>query len=144
MLSLRRAKRPINIEFLNKGKLLMKSLLIIAHGSRRKESNEEVRALAGRISQLEKTGYDEVTAGFLEIAEPSIPDGLEACIKRGAKQVVVFPYFLAAGRHVVEDIPEEIEPVVARYPDVYVRIAPHLGMAAALPEIILDTALLES
>ena len=118
----------------------MKSLLIIAHGSRRENSNEEVRALAIKVSQLENTRFDEVTAGFLELAEPSIPDGLEACIKRGAKEVVVFPYFLAAGRHVVEDIPEEIAPIVAKYPDVNVRIAPHLGMAATLPEIIVNTA----
>ena len=118
----------------------MKSLLIIAHGSRREKSNEEVRALAERVSQLEETGFDAVIAGFLELAEPSIPDGLEACINRGAKEVVVFPYFLAAGRHVVEDIPEEIAPIVAKYPDVSVHIAPHLGMAIELPEIIINTA----
>ena len=118
----------------------MKSLLIIAHGSRRKQSNEEVRALAIRVSQLKNTRFDEVTAGFLELAEPSIPDGLEQCIKRGAKEVVVFPYFLAAGRHVVEDIPEEIAPIVAKYPEVSVHIAPHLGMAVELPEIIMNTA----
>jgi sirohydrochlorin ferrochelatase len=118
----------------------MKSLLIIAHGSRRAASNEEVRQLAERVSGQSDSGFDEVSAAFLELAEPSIPDGLEACIQRGATEVIVFPYFLAAGRHVVEDIPQEIAPVVARYPEVRVQVAPHLGMATALPEIIISTA----
>ncbi|WP_455220796.1 sirohydrochlorin chelatase [Kaarinaea lacus] len=117
----------------------MKSLLIIAHGSRRAASNEEVRLLAERIARQPNCGYDEVSAAFLEIAEPSIPDGLELCIQRGATEVTVFPYFLAAGRHVVEDIPREIAPVVDKYPKVNVQLAPHLGMAAALPEVILST-----
>jgi len=28
-------------------------------------------------------------------------------VQQGASEVVIFPYFLAAGRHVEEDIPEE-------------------------------------
>jgi len=115
----------------------MKSLLIIAHGSRRPASNDEVRQLAERISNQPSSGFDEVSAAFLEIAKPSIPEGLEQCIQRGATEVTVFPYFLAAGRHVVEDIPNEIAPVIEKYPEVNVQLAPHLGLASALPEIIL-------
>ena len=47
--------------------------------------------------------------GFLELAEPSIPDGIQRCIDAGATEVVVVPYFLSAGRHVSEDIPAEVE-----------------------------------
>lgn len=118
----------------------MKSLLIVAHGSRREKSNDEVRMLAERVSNIAGTGFDDVSASFLELAKPSIPDGLETCILRGAKEVVVFPYFLAAGRHVVEDIPAEIAPIVAKYPGVNIHIAPHLGQSSALPEIIINTA----
>lgn len=118
----------------------MKSLLVIAHGSRRAASNDEVRQLVERIAASQKSDFDEVCAAFLELASPSIPDGLEACIKRGAKEVVVFPYFLAAGRHVVDDIPNEVAPVIDKYPEVTVRIAPHLGYSSELPGIILDTA----
>lgn len=118
----------------------MKSLLIVAHGSRRAASNEEVRKLAELVTKQLDNVFDDVSAAFLELADPSIPDGLEACIKRGATEVVVFPYFLAAGRHVVEDIPAEIAPIVAKYADVKINLAPHLGLATALPEIIIHTA----
>ena len=120
----------------------MKSLLVIAHGSRRNSSNDEVRRLVERIAENSRSIFDDVSAAFLELAEPSIPDGLEQAIERGAKEVVVFPYFLAAGRHVVEDIPAEVDPVINKYPHVNVRIASHLGHSHALPDIIIETALL--
>lgn len=119
----------------------MKSLLIVAHGSRRATSNDEVRQLAEQIRSMPGLPVDEVVTAFLELAEPSIPDGLEACIQRGASEVLVFPYFLAAGRHVVEDIPAEIAPVVERYPEIKVSITPHLGLATELPALIAASAL---
>lgn len=120
---------------------MMKSLLIVAHGSRRETSNEEVRQLAEKIRCMSDLPVDEVATAFLELAEPSIPEGLEACIERGATEVLVFPYFLAAGRHVVEDIPAEIAPVQKKYPQVRVSITPHLGLAAELPVLIAATTL---
>ena len=119
----------------------MKSLLIVAHGSRRETSNEEVRKLAEKIRATQGLPVDEVATAFLELAEPSIPDGLEACIQRGASEVLVFPYFLAAGRHVVEDIPAEIAPVKDKYPQVTVTVTSHLGLAAELPALIAASAL---
>ena len=119
----------------------MKSLLIVAHGSRRESSNEEVRQLAEKIRSMPDLSVDEVVTAFLELAEPSIPEGLEACIQRGADEVLVFPYFLAAGRHVVEDIPAEVAKVQAKHPETSIHITSHLGSAAGLPELITRTAL---
>lgn len=119
----------------------MKSLLIVAHGSRRETSNEEVRQLAEQIRTMPGLPVDEVTTAFLELAEPSIPDGLEACIQRGADEVLVFPYFLAAGRHVVEDIPAEIAKVEEKYPTASIQLTSHLGLAADLPALIAASAL---
>ena len=119
----------------------MKSLLIVAHGSRREASNEEVRKLAEQIRCMPDLPVDEVTTAFLELAEPSIPEGLEACIQRGASEVLVFPYFLAAGRHVVEDIPAEIAKVQDKYPKASIHITSHLGSAVDLPALIAASAL---
>jgi sirohydrochlorin ferrochelatase len=121
--------------------MTMKSLLIVAHGSRRETSNEEVRKLAEQIRSMPDLPVDEVATAFLELAEPSIPEGLEACIQRGADEVLVFPYFLAAGRHVVEDIPAEIAPVQNKYPEISVSITPHLGLATELPALIAASTL---
>lgn len=118
----------------------MSSLLIIAHGSRRAASNDEVRALAEVVRAQPNQAYDHVETAFLELAEPSIPDGLKALAARGATEIVAFPYFLAAGTHVAQDIPEAIAEFTAAQPAVKVRLTPHLGASAVLPAAILNVA----
>jgi len=118
----------------------MPSLLIIAHGSRRAASNDEVRALAEVVRAQPNQAYDHVETAFLELAEPSIPDGLKALAARGATEIVAFPYFLAAGTHVAQDIPEAIAEFTAAQPAVNVRLTPHLGASAVLPAAILNVA----
>ena len=119
----------------------MRHLLIVAHGSRREASNNEVRRLAARIAGMpEAAEFATVQAAFLELAEPSIPDGIQRCIDAGATQVTVFPYFLSAGRHVVSDIPAEVAVKQQAYPHLDIRIAPWLGSAEAVAGLILQTA----
>lgn len=113
------------------------TLLIVAHGSRRQASNDEVRALARQLRTANHPYVGEVEVAFLELAEPSIADGLAACVGKGAREIVVFPYFLAAGTHVAVDIPEEIEAFSARHPEVQITLTPHLGAAPTLPQAIL-------
>jgi sirohydrochlorin ferrochelatase len=118
----------------------MQALVLIAHGSRRQASNQEVMDLASRLQQSAGDRYQLIEAGFLEIAEPSIPEAIETCIESGATAVVVVPYFLAAGRHVVEDIPYIVKPVAERHPQVAIRISNHIGMSASMIRLILDSA----
>ena len=118
----------------------MTSLLIIAHGSRRAASNDEVRALAAAVRTQPGHAYAHVDAAFLELAEPSIAAGLAELAARGATEIVAFPYFLAAGTHVAQDIPEAIAEFVATHPGVNVRLTQHLGASATLPAAILGMA----
>lgn len=123
---------------------MSKALLVVAHGSRREASNDEVRALSGVIAQKAGEEYAMVRTAFLELAEPLIPDGIEECIQAGADEVVVMPYFLSAGRHVARDIPEEVAPKQAQYPDKKIRIAPYLGAADGIAELMLSMSQKES
>jgi len=117
----------------------MKALLLVAHGSRRDASNDEVRDLTRRLEKVDDS-FQHVACAFLELAEPSIPDGLRAAIAAGAGEVVVLPYFLSAGRHVVSDIPAEVSEVQAEYPDVRIRVAPYLGASEGVARILLQQA----
>ncbi|HIP94002.1 MAG TPA: cobalamin biosynthesis protein CbiX [Leucothrix sp.] len=114
----------------------MKYLLIVAHGSRRMASNDEVREVARRFDRQEH-GFDKVATAFLELDDPSIPQGLLNAIEQGATDIVVLPYFLSAGRHVSEDIPAEVISVQKHYPNVMIKIAPYLGASDRMPEILL-------
>jgi sirohydrochlorin ferrochelatase len=114
------------------------ALLLVAHGSRRAASNEEVRLLTERLAGDETNDFDMVKSAFLELAEPSIADGIETCIQHGATHVVVFPYFLSAGRHVAEDIPAEVKIKQEQYPDIDIEIVDYLGLSIGMPSMILD------
>ena len=118
----------------------MKHLLIVAHGSRRAESNDEVRRLAKLLREQAGDRFGHVDCAFLEIAEPSIPDGIECSVRQGATEVVVMPYFLSAGRHVAEDIPSEVAMKQSEHPAVRIRIAPYLGAADGIAQLMLEQA----
>lgn len=119
----------------------MQALLLVAHGSRRTASNDEVRTLTTTLAERARADFPIVRCGFLELAEPSIPDGIELCIQAGATEVVVLPYFLSAGRHVASDIPAEVRGKQTQYPHIKIRIAPYLGASAGISELLFKQAL---
>lgn len=117
----------------------MQALLLVAHGSRRESSNEEVRQLAKALGDAEHD-FGRVEAAFLELAEPSIPDGIRQALAAGAERVVVVPYFLSAGRHVVTDIPAEVDQVRRESPNADIVIAPYFGSSDEIPRLLLVQA----
>ncbi len=116
----------------------MNALLLIAHGSRRQASNDEVRELAKVLALNTNGEFSIVECAFLELADPLIPDGVTACVQKGADTVTVLPYFLSAGRHVVTDIPAELEKAQALHPNVNIKTAPYLGSAPGVSEILIS------
>lgn len=118
----------------------MKTLLLIAHGSRRESSNEEVKTLAAKMAELPGNDFDAIIPAFLELAAPSIIEGFEQCVALGATEIVAVPYFLSAGRHVVEDIPEDLSKAQAKHPTINLTIKPHLGSADIMTRMVLEAA----
>lgn len=117
---------------------MQRALLVVAHGSRRDASNDEVRALTVALRNAAFDRFDAVDCAFLELAQPSIPDGIERLIEDGAEDIVVLPYFLAAGRHVIEDIPAEVAEKRAEHAEVNIAIAPYFGTAEGIPQLLLS------
>ena len=116
----------------------MKALLIVAHGSRRKESNDEVRRLATRIGENSGPAFGLVSSAFLEISSPQIDSAVHDLVEDGVDEIKVFPYFLAAGNHVVNDIPKLIAEEEENYPDVHFEILPHLGALQGISTLVLN------
>lgn len=122
----------------------VRSLLLVAHGSRRAESNAEIARLRERLAKAAVGRFEVVEHAFLELAEPLIPDGIERCLARGATSVQVLPYFLARGTHVAEDIPEQVAIKQREHPDRNIRITDYLGTSDALVEVLVGLAVAES
>jgi sirohydrochlorin ferrochelatase len=118
----------------------MKGLVLVAHGSRRKQSNDEVVDLAAELKQHCQNQFYSVHPGFLELAEPSIPGGIQRCIDEGATDVTVLPYFLNSGRHVIEDIPRLVEEARQANPHSKIRIAQHAGASDMMLDLLIKSA----
>jgi sirohydrochlorin ferrochelatase len=111
------------------------ALLLIAHGSRQEEANDDLRSLA---VALEQRGHDIVEAAFLESAQPDLESGAARCIQRGAKRLVMVPYFLSAGVHVRRDLTAARIRLEGHFPTVDIRLAEPLGRHPLLLEIVAE------
>ncbi len=80
-----------------------KAVILVDHGSRREESNQQLLKVVEAYRQ--HADWQIVEPAHMELAEPSIATAFGRCVKQGAELVVVFPYFLAPGRHWDQDIP---------------------------------------
>ena len=106
-------------------KEIRSGVLVVGHGSRRREANDDVREAARKIS--ERGGFSLVEAVFLEIEQPTIAEGFTRLVERGASQVTVHPYFLSPGRHTRGDLPREVRAIAASFPYVNYQITEPLS-----------------
>lgn len=109
-------------------------IILVDHGSRRNESNELLLEVVERFADA--SGYTIVEPAHMELAEPSIASAFDACVRRGAKRVVVFPYFLLPGRHWSEDIPRLAEDAAKHHPDVRYLVTAPFGLHPLMFEVI--------
>jgi sirohydrochlorin ferrochelatase len=116
----------------------MKVLLIAAHGSRKPAANAEIASLTEAMDSIAAGRFDLVRSAFLQLTEPLIPETIAGLVAEGAKEIVVFPFFIAAGSHVLSDIPAIISEARNTYPEVVFRVAPHLGACEGISRFILD------
>ena len=114
------------------------ALIIIAHGSRRQQSNDEVRHLAEQIEQHAGARFASVRCAYLELADPDIPTAIDQAIAGGANELHLVPYFLSAGHHVAHDIPEIVTQKRHQHPDVHIHLDDHLGSAPGMAQLVLD------
>lgn len=109
-------------------------LIVVDHGSRRTESNEMLEVMAGMVAEV--VPYPIVEAAHMELAEPSIATAFDACVARGARTVVVSPYFLLPGRHWRQDIPALVEQAAARHPGVDYLVAAPFGLHPLMAQVV--------
>ena len=76
----------------------------------------------------------------MELATPTLPEGIDACVADGATDVIVLPYMLSPGRHATEDIPRMAAEAAAKHPAVTVRVSAPLGIHPLLAELVLIRA----
>ena len=115
---------------------MSRAILLVDHGSRRAEANAVLDDVAERVRQRSPGRVVEVA--HMDIARPDIAQGILACVRAGATEIVVHPYFLGPGIHTQRDIPREVESAAARHPGLRVVISEPLGVHEKLVDVVLE------
>lgn len=114
------------------------ALLLVDHGSRFAEANAMLAEVAAMVREMGSVPH--VFHAHMELAEPSIQEAFEACVRAGATQIVVHPYFLSPGRHSTTDIPRMVAEAARKFPGVQYCVTQPLGLHAKIGEVVLERA----
>ncbi|WP_042346713.1 sirohydrochlorin chelatase [Bacillus massiliigorillae] len=113
----------------------MKAILFVGHGSQLKEGNKEVsKFVENMLPSMSQELIIETC--FLEFETPNIPQGIEACVNRGATDVYVIPIILLPAGHSKIHIPAAIDEARLQYPTVRFTYGRPIGIHEQVLDIL--------
>ena len=107
------------------------AIVLFGHGSRDPRWAQTLQEVADRMRV--RSPQTEVHCAYLEFMQPDLPGVLQHLIEKGCTRIRIAPMFLAAGGHVLRDLPSLAQAAVAGVPQVALEILPALG---TLPEVM--------
>src|ERR1700742_4969636 len=111
-------------------------IIIVDHGSRREQSNHMLEEVAALFAQRFRQKYEIVEPAHMELAEPSIATAYARCVERGARRVVICPFFLGPGKHWTQDIPRLTAEAATRFPETRYHVTQTLGIDDLILELL--------
>ncbi|MGD6816230.1 sirohydrochlorin chelatase [Metabacillus sp. 84] len=115
---------------------MKQAVLYICHGSRVEKARAEAVSFISKCMESVDAPIQEIC--FLELSEPDILSGFEACIKKGAESIAAVPVLLLTAAHAKLDIPEELEKAGALYPEIPVTYGKPIGVQGDMAEAVLE------
>jgi sirohydrochlorin cobaltochelatase len=109
-------------------------VLVIGHGSKDPNAKMSIKYVVDELSH----SYRNVDYCFLEIEEPNIEQGIEACKRRDPEVLVVVFYFLHEGAHVKTDINADLRPALEKHKLKKVLITQHIGADQKMIDLIIE------
>jgi len=107
------------------GDLALTGLVLFGHGARDPRWADTMKALADRIGALDPEL--PLQLAFLEFMSPDLSAAVDVLVAQGVRTIVVAPVFLAAGGHVLRDLPDRLTAIAERHPGLRVTVEPALG-----------------
>lgn len=115
---------------------MKKAIIILGHGSRVSGNDTTLKRLAEEIER--SNGGEIIEYAYLQYAQPTADAALNRCIKQGAKEIVIVPFFLQAGAHVTRDIPDFLDKARAQHPECSIRSTDYVGTHLLMAQIVID------
>lgn len=110
------------------------AIILLGHGSRVPDAGRHMERVAEGLKARYR--YRIVEICYMSRLGPHFPEIFERCIEQGATSVMVIPYFLHDGLHLVLDIPEMLQEAAAQRPDVRVVLGRNLGFDDILVDLV--------
>lgn len=111
------------------------AVLVVGRGSSDPDANSDLSKIARLF--YEGRPYPIVESAYVSMTPPNVADGLDRCLKLGAKRVVVFSYFLFTG--VLEErIREQSENFGAAHPGIELRYAGYFGSVEKVANLVVE------
>jgi len=117
----------------------MKAVLIVGHGSPIPAGNVDLPEISSRLASR-MPGY-RVAHAFLRHGAPDMETALAALAASGIRRIVLHPYFLGRGGHIVSDIPRATRELKKKFPELDITITEPLGVHDGLVDTIIDRVL---
>lgn len=114
----------------------MKGVIILAHGSKRQETEKILNSLTEKVKN--KTGESLIYPAYLQFSEQDMEAGADYLVKKGATEIIVIPLLLFDGIHVTQSIPNKLSEIKDKYHGINIRLSHHLGDDDRIAEIISD------
>jgi sirohydrochlorin ferrochelatase len=111
-------------------------ILYVSHGSRVPEATKEALACIQLAMKQIDIPLQEIV--YLEIAKPSIDEGIESLIKQGAVRIAVVPVLLLSAGHYYKDIPYELKKAHERFPDIHFSYGQPIGVQDQIIDILAE------
>ncbi|MER2113284.1 MAG: CbiX/SirB N-terminal domain-containing protein [Solibacillus isronensis] len=111
------------------------AILLIARGGSDPYANGDFY----KITRLlwEKLDVPIVESAFMGVTTPSVEQGVERCIRLGAKKIVMLPYFLFTGV-LMERMAKMVQQFTEQYEDVDFLLANYFGYHPNLKKVLLE------
>jgi precorrin isomerase len=110
------------------------AIILLGHGSRVPGAGEDMEEVANRLRG--KYGHPIVEICYLSRWGPHLPEVVEKCVHQEAQEVIVIPYFLHVGLHLVLDIPQMLQQESRKFPGVKLVLGRSLGFSEALVDLV--------
>ena len=114
----------------------MKGVLVIAHGSRAKETEAALEEVLSMVKT--KLPETDMECAFMEFSDRTVEKGILALAGRGVTEIKVVPYFLFMGIHMKEDIPNMVASCAANHPGIKIIMGEPLWIDERLADILVD------
>ncbi len=110
--------------------------VLLGHGSREPGTEAEIKALCATLASA--TPDRRFAYAFLN-QEPKLEPAVDRLVDAGCTVIRVLPLLVFIGRHMIDDVPAELDRLRARHPGVTFELEPYLYRLPGFADLIAKT-----